>query len=122
MKQLILNRKIIMASLASTPLLLSLNLEAGTINYSEQVIGTTIQSTAVMNPVFQSETCTRYYTLPDYTTGSQIMPATVLLQIPPSIHLGFTRMDSPNQPSGTHSSYVVCPISGTLNTVTTVVP
>ena len=91
------------------------------VNHHTVVVGSSIVSYVVITPSFTSETCTRYFTRPDTTTGSSVMPATVPVYLPPYPPLSTANETSTNQQSGVHSSYVVCP-SGTSSTVTTVVP
>ena len=114
----------ISASLKVSLLLSSLCVGAealSSVTLSTVVNGSDITYRIATNPAINGEVCTRYYTLPDTTTGSSVMPATVAVHIPP-ISFGYSSQTVTNQQSGTHTSYVSCPITGTSATVSTVVP
>lgn len=114
-KKVILSATVLMSALINAEVFAA-------VNHGTQVTGTTIKSIVIITPPSSGEVCTRYYTLPDTTTGSILMPATTSVFLPPNPPFSFSVQNSTNQQSGTHSSYIVCPTSGVSNTVVTVVP
>lgn len=116
---LALQRKTIL-SLLTTSVLASSEV-LGAVSHVTQVSGTTITFNVAAIPASVGEVCTMYYTLPDSTTGTETMPA-MLLATPPFFSFSWASLTKTNQSSGTHTSYMDCPTSGTSPVTTTVVP